>query len=97
MREISPRSEKRFVHACVCVWEGVREQGVSARKRARREKASGRGQTRGAREARSGRESGSERERGTERDEESTKLETHYARSAPAVRRSGGQSDTAGS
>jgi hypothetical protein len=41
-------------------------------------------------------------ERGSEEEgggggRESTKLETHYARSASAVRRSGGQSDTAGS
>lgn len=73
------------IHSCarLCMREGVHERTRDERKRAEECKR--------AREARSGREGR------RKRDGESTKLETHYARSAPAVRRSGGQSDTAGS
>jgi len=81
-------------HSCMlCVREGVRERGGG-----RRDECAGRSEARGNERVQTNvraKRGANERER--ERDGESTKLETHYARSAPAVRRSGGQSDTAGS
>jgi len=103
-RKVHWRFKARWIAACRCtrgggcVGTGMGGGGEGGREGDERVRTSR--QVVASGNARRGAERCSERgseEEGGGGGRESTKLETHYARSASAVRRSGGQSDTAGS